>query len=325
MSNSATAAQTPRTTAGANGVDSASRPSARMTIRWCCWSAGPRCCRGPIRCVSGSRRAAGGWSATTCAIPERRRPSTRKRQLRSARSGRRRGGACRGARWRAGSPRRGRGRRDGRPGRRPRPSARVLGADVGEHSSGRARPGRRRLAGPRRGDHGRGVLRPMPDWTDRAAVAAFAADGAALLGNDPEQARAVAARIWDRTPSGEPSVHQANQLGMVFSRLDCTPRWRERLGEVTLPTLVVHGARIPSSRWGTARRSPPRSTPRGCSSSTTWAPPCRTPPPTRSPPRCSPADPQPIPPHGKGLKAPQQTSPAAGLDDVALLVRASSS
>ena len=43
--------------------------------------------------------------------------------------------------------------------------------------------------------------RPMPDWTDRAAVAAFAADGAELLGNDPEQARATAARIWDRTPS----------------------------------------------------------------------------------------------------------------------------
>src|SRR6266567_6980486 len=36
--------------------------------------------------------------------------------------------------------------------------------------------------------------RPMPDWTDRAAVAAFAADGAELLGNDPEQARATAPR-----------------------------------------------------------------------------------------------------------------------------------
>jgi|tagenome__1003787_1003787.scaffolds.fasta_scaffold20983653_3 pimeloyl-ACP methyl ester carboxylesterase len=31
--------------------------------------------------------------------------------------------------------------------------------------------------------------RPMPDWTDRSAVAAFAADGAELLGTDPEQAR----------------------------------------------------------------------------------------------------------------------------------------
>lgn len=83
--------------------------------------------------------------------------------------------------------------------------------------------------------------RPMPDWGDRAAVADYMAGGAELLGNDPEQARATAARIWDRTPSTEPAVQLANQLGTVFSRLDCTPRWRERLGELTLPTLVVHG------------------------------------------------------------------------------------
>ena len=87
--------------------------------------------------------------------------------------------------------------------------------------------------------------RPMPDWADRAAVAAFAAEGAALLGNDPEQARATAARIWDRTPSTAAPVQQANQLGIVFARLDCKPRWRERLGELTVPTLVVHGRADP--------------------------------------------------------------------------------
>jgi pimeloyl-ACP methyl ester carboxylesterase len=87
--------------------------------------------------------------------------------------------------------------------------------------------------------------RPRPDWTDRAAVAAFAAEGAGLLGNDPEQARATAARIWDRTPSTDRSVQAANQLGMVFARLDCAPRWRERLGALTLPTLVVHGRADP--------------------------------------------------------------------------------
>jgi pimeloyl-ACP methyl ester carboxylesterase len=37
----------------------------------------------------------------------------------------------------------------------------------------------------------------------------------------------------------------ANQMGMVFSRLDCTPRWRERLREIKVPTLVVHGRRDP--------------------------------------------------------------------------------
>ncbi|MGY1396167.1 alpha/beta fold hydrolase [Streptomyces sp. SS10] len=84
---------------------------------------------------------------------------------------------------------------------------------------------------------------PMPDWSDRDAVADFAAAGAEILGDDPVAARAVAARIWDRTPGTAPAVQMANQLGMVFSRLDCAPRWRERLPEIKLPTLVVHGRR----------------------------------------------------------------------------------
>ncbi|MFF9334850.1 alpha/beta fold hydrolase [Streptomyces albogriseolus] len=83
----------------------------------------------------------------------------------------------------------------------------------------------------------------MPDWSDREAVADFAAAGAEILGDDPVAARAVAARIWDRTPGTPPAVQMANQLGMVFSRLDCAPRWRERLPEIKLPTLVVHGRR----------------------------------------------------------------------------------
>ena len=87
--------------------------------------------------------------------------------------------------------------------------------------------------------------RPRPEWTDRAAVVAFAADAAELLGNDRRQAEATAARIWDRTASDDPSLHQANQLGTVFARLDCSPRWRERLGGLALPTLVVHGAADP--------------------------------------------------------------------------------
>ena len=86
---------------------------------------------------------------------------------------------------------------------------------------------------------------PMPDWTDRDAVAEFAAAGAEILGDDPVAARAVAARIWDRTPGTAPPVHMANQMGMVFSKLDCTPRWRERLPEIEIPTLVVHGRRDP--------------------------------------------------------------------------------
>ncbi len=37
----------------------------------------------------------------------------------------------------------------------------------------------------------------------------------------------------------------ANQLGIVFAKLDCTPRWRERLPELAIPALVVHGRRDP--------------------------------------------------------------------------------
>ncbi|MEU4447434.1 alpha/beta hydrolase [Actinosynnema sp. NPDC050801] len=80
-----------------------------------------------------------------------------------------------------------------------------------------------------------------PDWSDRTAVAEYPADRASLLGDDPDQARTTAARMWDRTTSTAPSAHEANQLGMVFARLDCTPRWRERLADLALPTLVIHG------------------------------------------------------------------------------------
>ncbi|MEU4144217.1 alpha/beta fold hydrolase [Streptomyces parvulus] len=92
---------------------------------------------------------------------------------------------------------------------------------------------------------GRLFAHPMPDWADRAAVADFAAAGAEILGDDPDAARATAGRVWDRTPGTTPPVQLANQLGMVFSALDCAPRWRERLPEISLPTLVVHGRRDP--------------------------------------------------------------------------------
>ncbi|MCQ4194355.1 alpha/beta fold hydrolase [Streptomyces parvulus] len=99
---------------------------------------------------------------------------------------------------------------------------------------------------------GRLFAHPMPDWTDRAAVADFAAAGAEFLGDDPDTARATAGRVWDRTPGTAPPVQLANQLGMVFSALDCAPRWRERLPEIALPTLVVHGRRDPFFPVGNA-------------------------------------------------------------------------
>jgi pimeloyl-ACP methyl ester carboxylesterase len=85
--------------------------------------------------------------------------------------------------------------------------------------------------------------RAWPDWSDRAAVADFVAAGAEILGDDPTVARETAERRWDRAPSTEPALQMANHLGTVFGRLDCGPRWRERLSELAFPTLVVHGRR----------------------------------------------------------------------------------
>jgi pimeloyl-ACP methyl ester carboxylesterase len=87
--------------------------------------------------------------------------------------------------------------------------------------------------------------RSTPDWADRAAVADFAAAGAEILGNDPGAARATAERIWDRTPGTGPAVQMANQMGMVFAKLNCKPRWRKRLPELAIPALVVHGRHDP--------------------------------------------------------------------------------
>ncbi|MFD5461747.1 alpha/beta fold hydrolase [Kitasatospora sp. NPDC127059] len=97
------------------------------------------------------------------------------------------------------------------------------------------------LPGHDRATTDRLFARPMPDWGDRGAVMEFAAVGAEIRGDDPAAARALAARIWDRTPGIAPPVQLANQLGLVFSRLDCRPRWRERLPGIDVPTLVVHG------------------------------------------------------------------------------------
>lgn len=92
---------------------------------------------------------------------------------------------------------------------------------------------------------GRLFARGMPDWSDRAAVADFAAAGAGVRGDDPVAARVIAARIWDRAQGTAPEVQMANHLGLVFRSIDCTPRWRERLGEIEIPTLVVHGRHDP--------------------------------------------------------------------------------
>ena len=34
-------------------------------------------------------------------------------------------------------------------------------------------------------------------------------------------------------------------MGIVFAKLNCKPRWRERLPDLAIPALVVHGRRDP--------------------------------------------------------------------------------
>ena len=82
----------------------------------------------------------------------------------------------------------------------------------------------------------------MPDWSDRAAVAEFAAGRAGILGDDPAAARDRRAHLGPHTghaargPDGQPAGH-----GVLQAQL----RRRERLPELAIPALVVHGRRDP--------------------------------------------------------------------------------
>jgi len=147
---------------------------------------------------------------------------------------------------------------------------RVLGADAGEHPTGRARPGRRRSAGSRRGDHGRGVLAPDARLDRPIAVAAFAATAPGCWAMTRSRRARPRHGFWDHTPSSEPPCSRPISSEWCSPGPRLRTAWRQRLGELTLPTLVVHGRADPSSRSATARRSPTRSPPRDCSSSTTW-------------------------------------------------------
>src|SRR5260370_8437615 len=65
--------------------------------------------------------------------------------------------------------------------------------------------------------------RSMPDWSDPAAVAEFAARGAEILGDDPAAAPATAERKWDRTPGTEPAVQMPTPLRTLLANLDSPP------------------------------------------------------------------------------------------------------
>ncbi|WP_067474329.1 alpha/beta fold hydrolase [Actinomadura hibisca] len=100
--------------------------------------------------------------------------------------------------------------------------------------------------------------RPAVDWTDRTSVVAFMLEHARHLAGpafDESEARQNIERVHDRTPAApDPGkAHRANQMATVFAALDSGPRWRERLGGVTAPTLVIHGEDDPFFPLGNAR------------------------------------------------------------------------
>jgi pimeloyl-ACP methyl ester carboxylesterase len=98
-------------------------------------------------------------------------------------------------------------------------------------------------------DHVPGLLeqlfgRPEPDWADRDSVVDHVAGAARLMagsaGFDEQDARAAAGSIFDRVaPTAK--AQRASHFGSMFAAIDCRPRWRERLAEITAPTLVIHG------------------------------------------------------------------------------------
>lgn len=96
---------------------------------------------------------------------------------------------------------------------------------------------------------------PEPDWSDRAAVVDYMVEGGrAFAGSHPfdeTEVREQAGRVHDRAVALAPAgmnprtVQLANQIASTFAALDSGDRWRERLGGITAPTLVVHGEEDP--------------------------------------------------------------------------------
>jgi pimeloyl-ACP methyl ester carboxylesterase len=82
-----------------------------------------------------------------------------------------------------------------------------------------------------------------PDWSDRAAVIEHLTEQWRAVASrsrpfDAEGTRALSARVVDRTTNMESSTKNAYAA-------EGSDRWRERLAELDVPTLVVHGTDDP--------------------------------------------------------------------------------
>lgn len=86
-----------------------------------------------------------------------------------------------------------------------------------------------------------------PDWSDRAAVVGHLVESdrhfAGTLPFDEAARREVAGRVFDRTANVKSAL-----TNIAF--IDHGGRWRERLGQVGAPTLVIHGLEDPFFPYG---------------------------------------------------------------------------
>ncbi|MFC4604402.1 alpha/beta fold hydrolase [Rhodococcus kronopolitis] len=88
---------------------------------------------------------------------------------------------------------------------------------------------------------------PDPDWSDREAVIDYGVEQARVRagahGFDEQEARRQTTRMVDRTTNVASSMRN-----LAF--VEAGDRWRERLGDITVPTLVVHGTDDPFFPYG---------------------------------------------------------------------------
>lgn len=83
--------------------------------------------------------------------------------------------------------------------------------------------------------------RPDPDWNDPAAVIEHHVEiDRDYAGDEFDEAHDRA--IWTDTVRRSPSMHRDEEGTVEF---EDAPRWRERLGEIRVPTTVVHGTADP--------------------------------------------------------------------------------
>lgn len=89
-----------------------------------------------------------------------------------------------------------------------------------------------------------------PDWSDRAAVIDYQLQLARVCASrsspfDEEELRRLAGRVLDRTSNVEASMTNHDFLKGA-------DRWRERLRDLDVPTLVIHGTEDPVLPYGHA-------------------------------------------------------------------------